>query len=228
MKRCIICLQELELFQGLENQQFNNLCRCTIKKKLCKGDFLFRQGEIINTVYLIKSGKLKMVQTCMDGRETILDVCGPGEILGELSLYQDQTELSSAVAMEEAYICCFDRQQFKELIQQDSSFAWRVISYLGKKHYENMQKQGEETRQTVKEKTLNLFYRFANEYGQKQADGQLIDLKITQQELADMVGSSRVMVVQALKELKAASIIDKINGYYVLKDDPCVSAHIFK
>ncbi len=228
MKRCIICLQELELFQGLENQQFSNLCRCTTKKKLVKGDYLFRQDEMVSTVYLIKSGKLKMVQTTKDGHETILDVCGPGEILGELSLYQDQKELSSSVAMEYAYICCFNRQQFKESIQQDSSFAWRVISYLGKKRYENLQKQGEETRQTVKEKLLNLFYRFANEYGQKEAWGLLIDLKVTQQELADMIGSSRVMVVQALKELKEASIIDRKKGYYVLKDDPCVSVHIFE
>ncbi|MEN3005855.1 Crp/Fnr family transcriptional regulator [Dehalobacterium formicoaceticum] len=228
MKRCIICLQELELFQGLENQQFSDLCRCTTKKKLGKGDYLFRQDEMVSTVYLIKSGKLKMVQTTKDGHETILDVCGPGEILGELSLYQDHKELSSAVAMEEVCICCFNRQHFKELIEQDSSFAWRIISYLGKKRYENLQKQGEETRQTVKEKLLNLFYKFANEYGQKEACGQLIDLKVTQQELADMIGSSRVMVVQALKELKEASIIDREKGYYVLKDDPCVSAHIFE
>ncbi|MEL7564247.1 MAG: Crp/Fnr family transcriptional regulator [Dehalobacterium sp.] len=228
MKRCIICLQELDLFQGLEREQFINLCQCTTKKRLCKGDYLFFQGEMTSTIYLIKSGKLKLVQTTEDGRESILDVCGPGEILGELSLFQEQKEPSSAVAMEEANICCFGRQQFKELIRQDPSFALRIISYLGEKRYESLHKQREETRQTVKEKLLHLFYRFANDYGQKHESGLLIDLKVTQQELADMIGSSRVMVVHALKELEGANIIRREKRYYVLKKDPCTSVHLFE
>lgn len=181
------------------------------------------------TVYLIKLGKIKIVQNTENGDEIILDVCGPGEILGEVSLLQDQKEISSAVAMEKTYVCSFSRQQFKSLIQEDSSLAWRIISYLGKKRYESLQKQGEENRQTVKERLLNLFYRLAGKYGQKnEGGGLLIDLKVTQQELADMIGSSRVMIVQAIKELKEANIIDKRKGYYVLKDDPCISVHRFE
>lgn len=228
MKRCIICLQELDLFQGLEKEQFSNLCKCTIKKRLAKGDYLFCQGECTSAIYLIKSGKLKLVQVAEDGRESILDVCGPGEILGELSLFQEQIEPSGAIAMEEASICCFSRQRFKELIGQDPSFALRIISYLGEKRYENLQKQREETRQTVKEKLLHLFYRFANEYGQKNPSGLLIDLKVTQQELADMIGASRVMVVHALKELEGANIIGREKRCYVLKEDPCIRAHSFE
>jgi CRP/FNR family transcriptional regulator len=228
MKRCIICLQELELFQGLESEQLANLCACTARKKLPKGERLYRQGEITRTIYLIKSGKLKLVQSTEDGRETILDVCGPGEVLGELSLFQEQDEPSSAIAMEEASICCFGKQQFETLVKQDPSFALRIISYLGQKRYEAMQKQSEDNRQTVKEKVLSLLYRFANEYGEKRADGLLIDLKITQQELADMIGSSRVMVVQALKELKAFNVIDREKRYYILKKDPCLAVHAFK
>ena len=228
MKRCIICLQELELFQGLESEQLANLCACTARKKLPKGERLYRQGEIPRTIYLIKSGKLKLVQSTEDGRETILDVCGPGEVLGELSLFQEQDEPSSAIAMEEASICCFGKQQFETLVKQDPSFALRIISYLGQKRYEAMQKQSEDNRQTVKEKVLSLLYRFANEYGEKRADGLLIDLKITQQELADMIGSSRVMVVQALKELKAFNVIDREKRYYILKKDPCLAVHAFK
>ena len=81
MKRCIICLQELDLFQGLESEQLANMCACTARKRLPKGEYLFQQGEKTRTVYLIKSGKLKLVQSTEDGQETILDVCGPGEVL---------------------------------------------------------------------------------------------------------------------------------------------------
>lgn len=228
MKRCIVCLQELDVFQGLESEQFASLCQCTTKRRLHRGSFLFRQGETASTVYLIKSGKLKLVQTSEDGRETILDICGPGEVLGELSLYQEQEQPSSAIAMEEMCICCFSKHQFEALIKQNPSFALRIIGYLGQKRYENMQKLREETRQTVKEKLLSLFYRFAKKYGRTKAGRIMIDLQITQQELADMLGSSRVMVVHAIKDLKAANIIDQEKRYYVLKEDPCLAVHEFE
>lgn len=227
MKHCIICLQELDLFQGLEQKQIADLCNCTQKKKLSKGHYLFRQGEQTGTLYLIKSGKLKLTQTTEDGNETILDICGPGEVLGELSLYQDQPEHSSAIAREEVCVCCFNKQQFENLIRQDPSFAMRIIGYLGQKRYETLLNLGKETGLTVKERLLRLFYRFAEQYGRKTPTSTLIDLKITQQELADMIGCSRVMAIQALKELKAANIIDREDKYYVLKNDPCISTHTF-
>jgi CRP/FNR family cyclic AMP-dependent transcriptional regulator len=228
MKQCIVCLQELEIFKGLANEQMANLCQCTRKRRLSRGDFLFRQGEVTSTVFLTKAGKLKLVQISDDGRQTILDICGPGEVLGELSLYQSQKQSSSAVAIEDACVCCFSREQFEALIKQDSSFALRIISYLGQKRYENMRTLREETRQTVKEKLLGMFYRFAGEYGITRGNGVLIDLRITQQELADMIGSSRVMVVQALKELKAAGIVDQEKKFYILKEDPCLARQNFE
>ncbi|MFZ3102675.1 MAG: Crp/Fnr family transcriptional regulator [Desulfitobacteriaceae bacterium] len=149
------------------------------------------------------------------------------EVIGELSLYKEQNEHSSAIAMEEVCTCCFSKMQFESLIKQDPSFALRIISYLGQKRYENILKSGKEAGQTVKERLLRLFYRLAQQYGQKTSTSTLIDLKIAQQELADMIGSSRVMVIQALNELKAANIINRENRYYILMNDPCLSAHIF-
>ncbi|HBW36767.1 Crp/Fnr family transcriptional regulator [Desulfosporosinus sp. BICA1-9] len=227
MKRCLICLQELDLFQGLERVQFTSLCQCTIRKRLSKGHYLFHQGDLTGTIFLIKSGKLKLVQNAEDGHETILDICGPGEVLGELSLYQEQKEHSSAIAMEEACICCFSKIQFESLIKQDPSFALRIINYLGQKRYDNILNSEKESRGTVKEKLLRLFYSLAEQYGRKLPNSTMIDLIITQQELADMIGSSRVMVIQALNVLKEANIIDRKKRYYILKDDPCLSTHIF-
>lgn len=227
MKRCLICLQELDLFQGLERVQFTSMCQCTIRKRLSKGHYLFHQGDLTGTIFLIKSGKLKLVQNAEDGHETILDICGPGEVLGELSLYQEQKEHSSAIAMEEACICCFSKIQFESLIKQDPSFALRIINYLGQKRYDNILNSEKESRGTVKEKLLRLFYSLAEQYGRKLPNSTMIDLIITQQELADMIGSSRVMVIQALNVLKEANIIDRKKRYYILKDDPCLSTHIF-
>ncbi|MBO8169866.1 MAG: Crp/Fnr family transcriptional regulator [Thermoanaerobacteraceae bacterium] len=225
MKRCILCLQELPIFQGLDRNQFANVCFSTTKKRLDKGEFLFYQGQRANTIYLVKSGKLKLIQATEGGREIILDVIGPGEVLGETSLFHEQEQLFSAVALEETNLCCFSRQQFEKLIQQDTSLAVRIISYLSQKLYETMRQVGEVATQSVKEKILRLLFRLAGEYGREITSGTVIEVEVTQQELANMVGASRVMVAQVLKELKEVGVVDREGKYYVLKNDPCLSKH---
>lgn len=163
MKRCLLCLQELALFQGLDRPEFANICLSAAKKKIDKGNFLFHQGEQSNTVYLIKAGKLKLLQVTAEGREVILDVIGPGEVLGETALFLEQEQIFSAVALEETGLCCFNRQQFETLIQRNPGFAVKIISYLGQKLYETRREAGEATGIPVKEKLLRLLIRLAGE-----------------------------------------------------------------
>lgn len=225
MKRCIICLQDLELFRGLDQNQFTTICRAGTKKKLARGDYLFHQGDLASTIYLIKSGQLKLIQTHEDGRERILDICSAGEVLGELSLFQEQEQPASAVSMEETFVCCFGKAQFEGILKQDSAFAMRIIGYLAQKRYESLLRPGKESGQTVKERLLKTFYALAQKCGRPASTSTVIELKLTQQELADMIGASRVMVAQALRELKVSNIISCRRGYYALKEDPCVKTH---
>ncbi|GAV23253.1 Crp/Fnr family transcriptional regulator [Carboxydothermus pertinax] len=137
MKRCLLCLKELPIFQGLDLSEFVNVCLSTSKKRVSKESFLFCQGDPVNTVYLIKAGKFKLVQVTDEGREIIFDVIGPGEVLGETALFQnlDQEHIFSAVAMEDAMVCCFSRQQFEDLLKKNPDFAIKIIRYLGQKLY---------------------------------------------------------------------------------------------
>lgn len=131
--------------------------------------------------------------------------------------------LFSAIAIEEdTKLCCFNRQQFETLIQQNPGFAVKIISYLGQKLYQSFRQAGEVAGVSVKEKLMRVLIRLADEHGRKVSGGTLIDLKITQQELAEMVGASRVMVAQILKDLKEAEIVWRNGKHYVLRIDPCV------
>lgn len=225
MKRCLKCLNELPLFQGLDKPQFVNVCLNATKKTIAKGDYLFRQAEHADSICLIKAGKLKLVYYTEEGRENILDIVGIGEVLGETALFQEQEQPFSAIALEETRLCCFNREQFEILIRQNPAFAIKIIGHLGKKLYQSLRQAGEDAGIPVKEKLLRVFIRLAEDYGRKVSDGTLIELEITQQELANMVGASRVMVAQILKELKKAGIVLRNTKHYVLRTDPCLEKH---
>ena len=221
MKQHILCLNQLPLFGGLDKPDFINTCSKTAKKAVAKGEYLFRQGETASTVYLIKTGKLKLVQHTIEGREVILDVAGPGEVLGETVLFRGQDQPFSAVAMEDTNLCCVTRQQFESLIQHNPDFAVKIVSYLGQKLYDAMQKNGESAGTPVKDKVLRMLSRLADEYGRVITGETVIELAITQQELANMVGASRVAVAQVLKMFKEAGVIGRQGRYYTLITYPC-------
>ncbi|WP_078664168.1 MULTISPECIES: Crp/Fnr family transcriptional regulator [Carboxydocella] len=227
MKRSYLCLHELPVFQGLDRSEFASVCISTTKKKIPKDNFLFYQGELANTIYLVKAGKLKLVQINEEGREIIIEVIGPGEIIGEEALFQkeEQKHLFSAIAMDEAMVCCFNRNQFEKLLLQNPGLAIKIISYLGQKLYKMTQHFSEVVGTSVKDKLLRLFFKLADVYGRKTSNGIVIELEITQQELGDMIGASRVMVSYALKELRNSGIIIRYGKNYILKPGHCLEKY---
>lgn len=225
MKRCLLCLKDLPLFQGLDRPDFVDVCMNATKKIVTKGNYLFRQSEHAESICLIKAGKLKLVHNNEEGRENILEIVGAGEVLGETALFQEQDQPYSTIALEDTKLCCFNMEQFETLIRQNPTLAIKIIRHLGNKLYRSLRLAGEGAGIPVKEKLLRVLVRLAEEYGRKISEGTMIDLEITQQELADMVGASRVMVAQILKEFKSAGIVLRNGKHYVLRTDPCLERH---
>ena len=216
-----MCLKELLLFEGLDKDDFYSICPGKIKKTVLKGHYLFRQGEHDHAIYLIKSGKLKLIQNTKDGREIIINIIGTGEVLGESALFQEQEMNFSAVAIEDVKLCAINRSDLELIVQQNPEFAVKIISHLARKLNAAMQQISESSGASVKEKLLRLLLRLANEYGKATSDMTLIELKITQQEMGSMIGASRVKISQVLRELKEAGILGYNGKYYMIKTDFC-------
>ncbi|KLU61114.1 global nitrogen regulator [Peptococcaceae bacterium CEB3] len=221
MAKCINCLKELELFRGLEQEEFANVCLAATKKTIEKGSYLFAQGEPADTLYLVKVGKLKLVQLTEGGREIIVDILGQGEVLGETVLFQREDHLYSAQAIETTKVCSFSMAQFETMIKNNPALAVKVISHLGQKLYDFVRLAGEITGTSARERLLRLLYRLADEHGRQVEQGILIELNLTQQELADMIGVSRVKVAQVIGELKESGVIQRNGKSYFLASDPC-------
>jgi len=222
MKRYLLCLRELSIFEGLSEPEFNSICPGAINKTVLKGQFLFRQGEYDPAIYLIKLGKLKLVQISDDGREAIIGIAGAGEVLGETSLFQELELTFSAIALEDVRLCSFNRRNLETIIQQNPDFAVKIISHLARKLNATMQQVTESTGVSVKEKLTKLLIRLANEHGKIISDVTIIELNLTQQEMGNMIGASRVKISQVLRELRDAGIVGHHGKYYTLKTDFCV------
>lgn len=213
-----LCLHEMPLFSGLSKEFFRQICAVTNKQQLDKGGHLFRQGEVSDCVYIIKEGCFKISRTTPDGDETILQIVGPGELMGETALIRaDKVHMATAVSLENAKVCSISHATFEKLIKNQPDLAWEIIKKLGDRLYGAWEQVTEANTQSTQQKVLSLLIRMANEHGEKCAQGTRIQIPLTQQEIASLVGASRVMVAQSIKELTLKNYLFREKRYYILR-----------
>ncbi|GBF31948.1 transcriptional regulator [Desulfocucumis palustris] len=217
-KRCL-CLKDLPIFDCVDQEVFSQVCRkAADKKHYRRGDVLFLQGDPADSLFLIKEGSFKLVRMNEDGKEAILHIAGKGEVLGETALFREGTQPAAAIALEDARVCALSRSRLEQIIRESPDLAMQVIFSLGNRLYTAWEQMTELRTGTTLEKVLNLLIRLAGEHGEPCPEGTRIRLHLTQQDIADFVGASRVMVAQSLKELAARKYISRKDKSFILKD----------
>ncbi|WP_028306637.1 Crp/Fnr family transcriptional regulator [Desulfitibacter alkalitolerans] len=214
----ILCLRDLFLFSELDDQSFSFVCHSAGKHTLKKGDVLFSQGDDVDAIFLVKQGAIKLVHYTEDGREVILQIYGAGDVIGEAALFQKKEQPGTATAAKETKVCSMSRSNIEKIIKQSPDVAWQVIVSLGSNIYKIWDHIAHINSLTVKDKVLGLFIRLANEYGEECPEGTKVKISLTQQDIASMIGCSRVMVFRAIKELTDNNIILRKNNYLILKN----------
>jgi len=230
LKQYILCLQDLPVFKALTNNEFREeICRNTNRSQIKKGEILFHQGDEANFLYLVKSGMLKLVHYDAEGNEKIFDMIGARECIGENAFWRSKYDFE-AVAMEDTNLCSYSFAHFKKFILENPIYSEKIIKYLGQKLDENMFRVKGAEGNLVKEKLLQQLEKLANDHGQTLEDGysRRIKVNMTQKDLANMVGASRMMINNALKELKLANLVDKQDGYYILNYDKCLKKNFLE
>ncbi|MBS4021529.1 MAG: Crp/Fnr family transcriptional regulator [Dethiobacter sp.] len=219
MEKTYFCLHDLPLFDTLERSVFSVVCsRAAIKKHFKRGDILFRQGDASDTLYLVKEGSFKLTRVTEDGKEVIVHVAGVRDVLGEAALFREGSHPTTAIALQDARVCALSRQRLEEIIRTHPELAMQVIYSLGNSLYNAWEQATELRSGTTEERVLNMFIRLAAEHGEQCIEGTKITVFLTQQDIADYVGASRVMVVQVIKKLAERNYLVKKGKNYILKN----------
>lgn len=217
-KRRYKCLHDLPIFSGTDNITFPMICRAANKQVIKKGDILFHQGDPADVLYYIKEGRLKLVILTEAGKEVIVQICGCGEAIGETALFRENIfSPASAIALEDSKICSLSRQSFEKVVTDDPKIAFQIIKALGERLDDTWEKITQLNTQTTQEKVISLFISLAQEHGVLCKEGTLININLTQQDIASMVGASRVMVSLVIQELVKCGYLLKKNKFYLLK-----------
>lgn len=184
-----------------------------------KGSYLFQEGMEAEELYLILGGKVQISKVTQDGRELALRICGENDICGELTLFTDAPKyLLSALILEDAKIAAIRKDVIEKEIFQNPTLAFEFMKWMSD-HFRKTQTKFRDLVLNGKKGALfSTLIRMTNSYGVQKDDGILIDLPLTNQELANFCGTSRESTNRILNDLKREQIISIKKGKILVHD----------
>ncbi len=193
-------LRRAPLFASLADDAFAALTKELVEVDLSRGSSLFEEGDQGDQLYFLISGKIKLGRRVPDGRENLLAVLGPGEIFGEMALFDPSPRTATATAVSETRLVGLKHENLKELLQTRPEVAMQLLQALARRLRRTNESLADLVFSDVPGRVAKALLDLADRFGRPAPDGVLVPHELTQEELAQLVGASRETVNKALAE----------------------------
>ncbi len=203
-----VALQEIELFRGLSPDQLSQVKGWLYSRVFPAGANIITAEQPGEVVYIIQSGTLKIHIEQADGADVVLAILGPGDVVGEISLIDSAGRSASVVTLEESRLLWIGGQAFQECLRTIPLFSQNLVRILaGRVRLANELIQALATLD-VNGRVARQMLAFAEKYGYSGTNGDvLIPIRLTQGDIADLVGASRKRVNQVMVMFKQLGYI---------------------
>ncbi|NKB67912.1 MAG: cyclic nucleotide-binding domain-containing protein [Candidatus Latescibacteria bacterium] len=201
-------LRTVPLFEGLTEAELKDLSDVTINRTFFKGNFIILDEEEGDSMFVIKSGQVKVSKVSEDGREVILAVLGADSVFGEMALLDRQPRSANVVATEETELVMLQRHDFVRLLHQSPHMAEAMLAELASRLRRTDRQIEGLALLNVTSRISETLLQLAEDRGDENDRGIVISNRPTHQELANMSGTTRETVSRVLKRLESEGYID--------------------
>ena len=219
MEDAEVVLRRAPLFEGLDEDSARALRRQMPDVKLSRGEHLFLEGQDGDRLYIVLDGKIKLTRAAADGRENLLSVLGPGEMFGELSLFDPRPRTMGAVAVTDARLAALNHDDLRNWLADRPDVAMHLLRALVRRLRRTNDVLSDLVFTDVPGRVAKALLDLAERFGVQQHDGLQVNHDLTQEELAQLVGASRETVNKALADFVARGWI-QLHPKSVLLIDP--------
>jgi len=208
---CLLCncrIKDNTLFSDLTDEQleiFKEAVKTSLHKKR---DVIFVEGDPCPGFYVVKSGRVKLLKTSRDGKEQIIKILQPGELLGMETFYDGKRYGNTAMAMDDCEICFIEKRTFFDIIGRHPTIAKKIIIALSKELDNAYSKIGTMGLLNAKEKMAHLLYTLGKDYGSNENGRIKLNLSLSRLEIAELLGITQETAIRLLKSFKDEGIIE--------------------
>ena len=188
------------LFAALDDSDVSALRSTMSTTRLQRGEVLFREGQRGDRLYVIVNGKIKLGRSSTDGRENLMAILGPGEMFGELSLFDPGPRTATATAVADTELIGMGNESLHEYLKDRPAVSLALLGALARRLRRTNDSVADLVFTDVPGRVAKALLDLAGRFGRPAEEGVLVAHDLTQEELAQLVGASRETVNKALAD----------------------------
>jgi CRP/FNR family transcriptional regulator, cyclic AMP receptor protein len=219
MKNNIEFLSTIPIFNGLFEHESLELERAALPLFIRKKQVAYRPGDPSDSIFIIRSGRIKISKITEDGREIILNLLKTGDVFGEMAFLEDSPRDTFAEALDDTNLYVLKKPELLQLIKRRPAITYRLAKVIGERRREAEKNMENFLYKGVRERLANILLRLSNDYGIKDSRGKMLRIKITHQDLANLIGSSRETVSLTLGDFRREGYIDINERKIIIRDE---------
>jgi CRP-like cAMP-binding protein len=210
-------LRQVPLFAELSDEELGSLGTALRRRRFARGEVIFLAGDPGDALYVIESGRVKIVLSSPDGKEVVLALLGPTEFFGDLALLDGEPRSADAITAEDTTTALLSRTDFLRFVEARPSVASRLLAILSRRLRRNAQIIQDASFAGVAARLARVLVELATPSG----DGRLvIRQRLTQGDLAAMVGASRESVNKTLRAWEQEGLVERQPDQALVLRDP--------
>lgn len=193
-------IASVQLFAGLSEEDQAKLAELMSEETLRRGESLFHEGDSGEHLFIIVDGKIKLGHASDDGRENLIAILGPGEIIGELSLFDKGSRSTSATAVAPTTLMSLSHPDLMGFIDTNPDMAKHMLRQLAQRLRKTNEQMADLVFADVPGRVAKALLDLARRFGERTQEGVYVAHDLTQEEIAHLVGASRETVNKSLAD----------------------------
>jgi CRP-like cAMP-binding protein len=201
-------LRAVELFRGVSEREARKISELCAERRFPQGKTIFCAGDPCHSLYILKSGIVKLVSVSDKGNETILHILKPGEIFGELLLSRERRAFTVRTA-QDSVVTVISREGFNRLLSLAPRVALNFIQVLSRRLAEVEEGLAESSHTWSYHRLAKVLLHLSEQYGEEVSTGTLITLRLTHEDLANLIGTTRETVTAQLNRFERMGLLGR-------------------
>jgi CRP-like cAMP-binding protein len=220
-------LRAVPVFETLASADLERVAQVAVPRRFAAQQVIFREGDNSDTAYVVRSGHARAVHEHPDGRVISLAHFGPGDIFGELAMFDDERRSATLETLDELQAVAIPGADMRRLLREQPDLAVKLVVSLGRRLREANERLARQSFQTVQSRVAMVLADLverAREEGEGETD---VLVRTTQADIAQLAGSSRESASRFLAVLERAGVVTQGRGRLTVHDPGALARYVY-
>lgn len=220
-------LRGVPVFETLGDDDLLQIAELAVARSFAGGDVVFREGDASDTCYIVDEGHARAIREHPDGRTITLAHFGPGDIFGELSMFDDERRSATVEALDDLRVVGLAGPDFRRLLHAHADMSAKLVISLGRRLRETNERLSRQSFQTVQSRVATVLADLVGDAQREGARDRDVLITVTQADIAQLAGSSRESASRFLAVLERAGVIAQGRGRIVVVDPEALGGYVY-